>query len=401
MSRKVYIKGLNSCSMRRHELEHYRDFLSAGGHEVVDEPGLSDVMLIWTCAFREDVASNSIVQLNRLVESYPGSEVIAVGCFPDIDNRGLRMNFSGKIVPWKEEGKFLENYFSVSEGAYERTRSVFIQEAVCKDAAEYRKQHPDADVMFHDQFCKVLISEGCPYNCAYCTEKRAFPSYRSFEPEVLLEKTGEKIAGDGRKQIVFIGDCIGKYGSDIGLSLPGLMKLFFNEFEGLTIALANLHPADFLEHFDSLKDFIKNDRIVHINLPIQSASDKVLTAMNRGYSRQDLEKIVEMFRELNFTRFDTHIICGFPGETEEDFSETMDFLYKYKPAYVLVSKYYETPGAPSASLLDKVSAPDVVRRLESAERLLTEWGIIYNIEGTDFVKERLRRLNAERRKHAR
>ena len=388
---KVYIKGLNVCAPRRQNLLHHKNFLEKHGHEIVYDPHESDVILVWTCGYRKDVIENSITQLNRYREEYPG-EIIAIGCLPDIDKELLEDKFKGIIVPWKKEGDFLEKYFHTDAGAFAAASPVFYEAAVCSDAAEYRRLHPDSDVIFADQFFKLAISQGCPYECTYCTEKLAFPPFRSVSEDELVEACRIPVQ-QGQNRIMLIADCLGEYGRDIGSSLPQLIRRLRAEYPQTVYALQNFHAKNFLDFYEDYEQFLKDSWLAHINLPIQSASDRVLMAMKRQYTRKDLDKVFGLMASLNFRHFDTHIIVGFPGETDEDFVETLDFLKKYKPTYALVSKYYDPPGAPSSKMSDKIDDHTINRRLELIERTMREIGMVYNIDGSSFYKERFSRIN--------
>jgi len=386
---KVYIKGLNVCPLRRQNLLHYRCFLESTGHQIVSKPREGEALLVWTCGFRGDVIDNSISELNQYSRDYPG-EVIALGCLPDIDRELLERNFKGIIVPWKKEGEFLEGYFRAEAGSYSESRPVFHENAICEDAAEYRRQHWDADVTFADQFFKLLINEGCPYKCTYCTERLAFPPYRSESEESLVDAC--RVRGQ-ENRIILMGDCLGRYGSDIGSSLPKLIRRLHCEYPETVYVLGNLHPMDFLHFYNDMAEFLSRNWIAHITMPIQSASNKILSAMRRGYTKEDLDRAFGFLVDRGFKTFDTHIIVGFPGETEVDFQMTLEFLKRYRPTYALVSKYYDSPNTASSKMNNKVDEDTMARRLELIVKEMDQIGMVYNIEGDEVLQGRLSRIN--------
>ncbi|MHB8130901.1 MAG: radical SAM protein [Mobilitalea sp.] len=391
---KVYIKGLNICPHRRKNLLHYKLFLEKNSHEVVPVLADSDTILVWTCGFRKDVIENSIFELLKYRDNYKG-KVIAVGCLPDIDRVLLENRFKGIIVPWKKEAKFFEEYFSAPVGSFAACTPVFCENTICPDAAEYRRLNSEADAVFHDQFFKVLISEGCPLECTYCTEKLAYPPFRSVKEDDLVKACRQAVEKNGEKRIMLIADCLGRYGSDISSSLPILIRRLHSACPDTVYAFNNFHPKHFLNFYEDMKQFLSDGWIAHINLPIQSASDKIISAMNRQYTREELDKVFGLFKETNFKFFDTHIIVGFPGETDEDFMETIDFLRQYKPAYALVSKYYDAPTALSYKMKNKIDDETINRRLKLIESAMKELQMVYNIDGAGFMQDRLRRINIE------
>ncbi|MBF0429157.1 MAG: radical SAM protein [Magnetococcales bacterium] len=141
-----------------------------------------------------------------------------------------------------------------------------------------------------------------------------------------------------------------------------------------------------------MKSFIAQGLIKHLNLPIQSASDRVLKRMNRLYTKDDIRMVFGMLNTMGFRAFDTHVIAGFPGETDADFAETLDLLVEYKPQYAMVSKYMESLNAPAARLDGKVDDETVWRRLRAAEERLSGAGIICNCDGSELSVTRIERL---------
>ncbi|MBF0169146.1 MAG: radical SAM protein [Alphaproteobacteria bacterium] len=393
---KVFIKGLNTCNQRDHELEVYRRFLIGNGHEIVSEQKGSDAVLVWTCAFRGDVRDNSLDQLKSFCQEAEGdSRIIATGCLPDIAPESVGDWFKGELLPWKKADPRLEEFFRRPGGpslASEDSK-IFIEPALCEDAAAYRKANPEADVIFYDQFVKLLVAEGCPFTCTYCSERLAFPDFRSFPEDKLVAACKGFLETSTQRTVALIGDCPGEYGRDTGTDITQLAWKILNLHPDLKIVLTQFHPADFLKHFDKVVGLLESGRISHLNLPMQSASDRILKLMAREYNRSGLVKIMEALRRIGFTAFDTHIILGFPGETEEDFEATMDFLLTQKPRYVLMSRFMETSGMAASRLPDKVAEDIANRRLNDGERRLKAAGIICNSEAGNMMEERLKRLN--------
>ncbi|MFA5156124.1 MAG: radical SAM protein [Candidatus Omnitrophota bacterium] len=389
---KVYIKGLNSCLTRKQKLQQYRDFLVANGHEITHDHKKCDKILLWTCAYRADVRDNSIAQLDYYRRNSK-AEVIAAGCLPDIAPGLLEKSFPGRVISWrKDKDKFVQ-VFGHPKIRFAENCRVFVEPPLCEDAAVFRKKHPGKDVTFLDQFVKLVVSEGCGFKCSYCSERLAFPAYRSFPEAALVRMCRAMIKESGKQEVALIADSLGEYGQDIGVSLPSLVRKLAAVSPGLRIALNNLNPGSFLRYKKELSGFIAKGIIRHINLPIQSASGRMLDLMQRPYTRKDIDEIFTLFNKLKFTDFDTHIIVGFPGETEDDLAETVKFVLRYRPKYVLINKYMEAPEMPSAGLPGKVPARVIAARAKKAARQIKAAGIISNNDGSKRAKDRLERLN--------
>lgn len=391
---KIYFKGLNACVMRDQKLLQYRQFFTQNGHKLVSIPSDADVIVVWTCSFRADYRDASYLKIQEYIKNY-NAKVIITGCLPDIAPEMLNFDPDRvKIINWKDDNKKLANEFQPDKWPKEFW-GVFIEEQLCEDAAVYRAKNPDMDATFHDQFIKLLVSEGCNFKCAYCSERLAFPPYRSFPVERLYESLKEMVEKTGVHEVILVSDSLGQYGCDIHTNLPTLIRKLKTIHPDMNFAFNNMHMHNFVEFIDDMKFFILNGYVKHFNLPIQSGSDHILKLMDRIYSKKDIEAVFELLQDLKFTEFDTHIIVGFPGEREEDVDETIELLLAYRPKYVLASKYMESINAPSSKLPDKVKDEIALKRLGRVEKYLTESGIICNCDGSEMSIERIIKLNRD------
>lgn len=389
---KVFIKGLNSCTMRNQKLQQYLNFLVTNGHEVVDTPEKSDVIVLWTCAYRGDVRDNSISEIQRYEKQFEG-EVIIAGCLPDIAPKLLSEKSSSRVINWRDDEDKMEEFFGANNVKLNQASNILVEKQFCEDTEKYRKENPDKDATFHDQFIKLLISEGCNFDCTYCSERLMFPPYRSFQEEELVQACRSMVEKTGKHDVILMADSLGDYGKDIGTNLPSLIRKLKTIHQNLRVALNNYNPASFIEYFDDMVDFLKNGDIRHLNLPVQSASPLILKLMDRSYTREDIDRIFNLLNNIGFKEFDTHIIIGFPGETADDFEKTITFLLHHKPKHVLTSRYMEAPEMPSAVLPNKVDLETMINRSREAFKRLTAAGIICNTDDSDLAKDRLQRIN--------
>ena len=378
--------------MRKGELKEYRDYISACGHSLVDSPVNAEIILLWTCAFRQDVLDNSLEEIARYQKEFK-AEVIVGGCLPDIDQESLRKVFIGRTIPWRKDKDGLAEVFGTLAFAAQQQVEGFLEPQVCVDASLYKKENPGKDVTFHDQFIKLVVSEGCNYECSYCSERLAFPVYRSIQPDALLKLLKDELSRTACRKVILLSDSLGDYGGDIGTDLPALIKALRTLDKQLQFALNNLNPAGFRKFFKEFERLFSENAIAHLNIPIQSASENLLKLMRRPYGRAELDEIFIFLNRINFKEFDTHVLIGFPGETAEDFIRTVDFILYHKPKYVLASGYMETANAPSRLLTGKVDVALKNERMDEFTRRMNAGGIICNADKGDLVVERLRRMN--------
>lgn len=389
---KVFIKGLNGCWMRKTDIQRYRDFFLANGHELVDDPAESDVTLLWTCAFRCDYRDNSLAEIERYQGEF-AAELIVAGCLPDVDPELLRKQFQGRVVNWRDDEKKLEEYFGAPGEKLSAIPRMVSERKLHDDVAKFKTENPDKDATFADQFIKLHVAEGCRFECTYCSERLAFPPYHSFPEDELVEACRRVVEATGQLEVMLLGDSIGDYGHDIGSSLPALIRRLKTVHPGLKIAFHGLNPGHFIRFYDDMVEFLRNGDIHHIQLPIQSASERILKLMRRPYTRSDIDKIFGLLNSIGFTAFETHLIIGFPGETEEDLEETIQFVLRQRPRYVLASGFMEAPAMPASRLPGKVDAETKSQRLREAGARIRATGIICNTDDSELSAARFRALN--------
>ncbi len=379
---KVFIHALNSCGMRNVKVQSYRDFFLTNGHELTDNPNDSDFIFIWTCAFREDARNNSLSEILKYTRY--GEKVIVGGCLPDISPELLGKYFKGRIINWRDDEQklaiFGSNGFSVIPLTLTKPRG-------CNDDL------PSVGTPYIDRFIQLYVSEGCSFECSYCSEKLAFPRYRSFPEDDIVATCFKEVERSGNKKVVLLADNVGEYGNDTGSSLPTLIWRLSGTIPAIQIGIQGLNPYHFIRFYNDFIEFIKSGLIIHLQIPFQSASNRMIKLMNRPYSRRDIDKVFGILNYLGFTEFDTHIIVGFPGETEGNLQESIDFAILHHPKYVMVNKFMELSGIPASNLPNKVSEDIKERRMLEVVSRLKDAGIICNYEGGELSRERFQRIN--------
>ncbi|MFC1885943.1 radical SAM protein [Thermodesulfobacteriota bacterium] len=380
---KVFIRDMNSCVMRKTDIARYKISFRAAGHEVVTKLGDSDTVLVWTCAFRSDFRDYSLKALN-LYQEDSKKRVIACGCLPSIDFELFTKSFPGEYFEWKNEKKAFKELFDID---LKHALRPVVEKALPVSIEEFKKKNPEVKTTYCDQFVKLFISEGCPFKCTYCAERLAFPKYNSFPLQKIIAKCKETVENTGITNVVLYGDCVGEYGKDIGTTLPLLAQELIESIKGVKIGIKNLHPVHYIEYIDFFIQYLEEKKMFLLETPIQSASDAVLNLMGRLYTKRDLIKIFDSFRNADFTEIETHIIAGFPQETREQFNETVDFICEYKPKWVLLSGFMESPGMKARKLRGQIDPEEKRGRVLSAYERINKEGVICNYDLCDYSQE--------------
>ncbi|MFA7563074.1 MAG: MiaB/RimO family radical SAM methylthiotransferase [Methanoculleus sp.] len=221
----------------------------------------------------------------------------------------------------------------------------------------------------------VQVASGCLGRCSYCITRFARGRLVSAPREAILDAVRGLVA-EGAYEIQLTGQDVAAWGLDRGESLPELL-LDIAEIPGkFAVRPGMMNPAAVLGILEPLVDAYESDKIFRfLHLPVQSGSDAVLERMQRGYRAADVVRIVDTFRErFPDMMISSDFITGFPGETDEEFSQTLDLLRRAAFVKVNITRYSRRPGTPAAALKD---LPERIRK-DRSRMLLAETNRIYD-----------------------
>ncbi|MGI5892066.1 MAG: tRNA (N6-isopentenyl adenosine(37)-C2)-methylthiotransferase MiaB, partial [Bacillota bacterium] len=226
---------------------------------------------------------------------------------------------------------------------------------------------------------QVSIIYGCNNFCSYCIVPYVRGRERSREPQLIIQDI-KKLAQNGAKEIQLLGQNVNSYGHDLKekWSFADLLEEVA-KVEGIErIRYMTSHPRDFDSHL--IKTIAKLDKVCrHFHLPLQSGSNRILSLMNRGYTREDYFKLIEEIRAtLPSCTITTELIVGFPGETESDFADTLDFISKIKVDAAYTFIYSTRSGTPAAQIADQVPTREKKSRLQRLMALQNPISLYHN-----------------------
>ncbi len=352
---KYYKIVTYGCQMNIHESEKLAGLLSERGYVSCEDENLADVIVFNTCCVRENAeqhAYGNIGALKKLKKSKPNLIIAVGGCmtqqkgagdklkktFPFIDIVFGTFNLSsfGDMLDKKLSGKKVGVQVLEKEGK------------IVEGIKPLRTSFPNA---------WINISYGCNNFCSYCIVPYVRGRERSRKMEDILNEVKLCIE-NGYKEITLLGQNVNSYGNDIDDKDVNFAKLLekIDEIEGdYRIRFMSSHPKDLTE--DLVKVIAKCKNVCnYIHLPIQSGSTKVLADMNRKYTREDYLEKVRIIREyMPDATISTDIMVGFPGETEEDFLDTLDICEKVGFSNAFTFVYSIRSGTPASVMENQVS----------------------------------------------
>ena len=360
------------CSKNLINTEQMMALCRKAGMEVTGEPEGADVAVLNTCGFIDAAKSEAIehiIALGELKQAGKLKKLLVCGCLsqryreemkeelPEVDGLMGTGSYDSIVsaVNAVAAGEFPENFGDISATTEEGERMV---------------TGPG-----YTSFLK--IAEGCDNFCAFCIIPYLRGRYRSRPMEKILEEA-EILARGGTKELILIAQDIGPYGKDL-YGKPRLVELL-NELCKLSFRWIRLHYL-YPDHFDdTLIDCIaKQPKIVkYLDIPMQHCSGRLLRAMNRWGDREKLTTLVEQLREkIPGVVLRTSLICGLPGETEEDFEELCEFIMSTKIERAGVFQYSREEGTRAAKMEEQVpedvAEQRVNRLIELQSQVLDEF----------------------------
>ena len=354
----IYTLG---CRVNQYESDAVEAELESLGFSIVPFSEASDVYIINTCAVTAESERKSRQIIRRARAVNPDAFVLVMGCFSQIKAEAV------KKIPGVDYVCGNRNKLSVAEIAVKLLREGRKTGAVSEllDVEEAPLETMNIYHAYRDR-SYIKIEDGCDNHCTYCIIKKARGNVVSRPPEEVLREV-EVIAKDGCHEVVLTGIEAASYGRDIGgYPLSRLMKEA-TKVEGIErVRAGSLEPSVMKPAFcDELASEKKIMPSFHLSL--QSGSNAVLAAMKRKYNREQVLSHVEYMKSVipNVT-FTCDIIVGFPGETEEDFMDTMDIAEKIDFLHMHIFPFSPREGTPAATMKNQI--PEDIKR-ERAHRL--------------------------------
>jgi threonylcarbamoyladenosine tRNA methylthiotransferase MtaB len=348
------------CKLNFAETSEIARSLPADQFERVTPDEKADIYIINTCSVTDTADRKCRQAIKKFIHRSPGAFIAVVGCYAQLKPQDISSIEGVDLVLGTNEKFDLASYLKVVEKKKEpEIHSLTLSE---KDPFHSSWSMGDRTRSF------LKVQDGCDYGCSYCTIPRARGKSRNPSIELIIDEA-KKIAENGIREIVLTGVNIGDFGKTTGETFYDLVRKLSGTDGIERIRLSSVEP-DLIEN--KLIELVSQSKTIlpHFHIPLQSGSNKILGLMRRRYVRELFAEKVLRIRELiPLAGIGADVIVGFPGEMEEDFDDTVNFLEDTDLSYLHVFSYSERPGTIAASLPLKVSPPEKERRSKILSQL--------------------------------
>jgi len=378
------------CQQNESDSERLRGMLSRMGYVFTQNENEADIVVINTCAVREHAEMRILSNVGALVHAKKAKKdmIIAVcGCMVQQEHMAEKIKKSYPHVDLVFGTHELQNFPELLERLLlsPKRRRIF---AVTDSEGRITEGLP----VYRDRGVKAWlpVMYGCNNFCSYCIVPYVRGRERSRLPEHIFAEARELVAS-GYKEITLLGQNVNSYGKDLGTGVDFAYLIEeLNKIEGeFLIRFMTSHPKDATKRlFETMAACEKAAR--HIHLPFQAGNNRVLKAMNRGYTKEQYLELIAMAREIMpDIVLTSDVIVGFPGETDEEFEDTLDIIRKVRFDALFTFIYSKRKGTPAAEMPDPFTREEKQRRFD---RLLEIQNAISSEKHAQYVGKTIRVL---------
>ncbi|MBN2858436.1 MAG: tRNA (N(6)-L-threonylcarbamoyladenosine(37)-C(2))-methylthiotransferase MtaB [Candidatus Delongbacteria bacterium] len=367
--------------MNIYESEVIKDIFLKEGHSVLKSAAGADIIVINTCTVTEKADHKFLHLLKRVRKDNPEALIVSLGCYTQLETDNEILNEDSDIILG------LNNKFDILDAIKEFKGDHLVSVPDNQDL-----EYADHELLSYQDHTRAFlkVQDGCDNFCTYCTIRYARGNSRSRKKESVMADV-RRLAEKDFKEIILTGIDLGSYADGEGYGLSELITDIF-QVPGFRLRISSVEPWCFDERLIEL--FVKEKRICpHFHIPLQSASQRILKLMNRKYTINEFDSLIEKLSKRNDVFIATDIIVGFPSETDEEFLESVNYFINSKIGFAHVFSYSDRPYAPSSRLKAKVSQNKIAQRSRklrkvSEEKLHTFYQL-QNVKEKEVIIERI------------
>ena len=363
--RKAALHNLG-CKVNSYETEAMTQLLKKAGYEIVSFQDQADVYIINTCSVTNMADRKSRQMLHKAKKQNPNAVVVATGCYVQTATEKVAQDLSIDLVVGNNRKKdiveILNEYYAEKE-AGEQVKEEYVIDI------NHTDEYEDLEISTVTEHTRahLKIQDGCNNFCSYCIIPYARGRIRSRTMESIKAEL-ERLSASGFKEIVLTGINLSCY-DDNGKKLIDVIEMADNVNGIERIRLGSLDPEvvteDFVERLGKVKKICP-----HFHFSLQSGCEKTLKAMNRHYTSDEYYEKCQLIRKhIDNPAFTTDVIVGFPGETEEDYISSREFVKKVKFAELHVFKYSKRDGTVAAKMPNQID--EKIKTLRSEDLIKT------------------------------
>ena len=387
-TQKNYFIMTMGCQLNENDSEKLAGILANCGYKKTDNVENADIIVFNTCCVRENAEERLLGKLGEVKKfKEEKGTIIAIG--------GCMMQEKNMVNKLKESYPFVDIVFG-THTLEEFPKDLYFALSENKkitDILDEGQAFEDIPIIRNDKYkASVTIMNGCNNFCTYCIVPYVRGREKSREPQNIINEI-EELAKNGYKEITLLGQNVNSYLVNEKSKNPDLkyevtiskksesmvvnsfatLLYAINEIDGIErIRFISPHPKDFTDDvIEAIKDCDKVCKLIH--LPLQSGSTNVLNKMNRKYSKEQYLNLAYKIKEkIPEVRFSTDIIVGFPGETDEDFEDTLDVVRKLKYEQIFMFIYSRRVGTPADKMENQVDENVAHKRFDKLKKLYEE-----------------------------
>jgi threonylcarbamoyladenosine tRNA methylthiotransferase CDKAL1 len=371
----IYIETYG-CSANQNNAEIMKGLLLSNGFTVVETESLADIIILNTCVVKEPTIKKIEDRIKNLVEK--NKKLIITGCMPEVlEKRLAKLCPRASIVGINHIKEISSIVKKLIEGEQIKLLEKSNEIKLC--TPKFRQKN----VVGITQ-----IAQGCLGSCAYCYTRAAKGTLFSYPEDKIIKNIEQDLAA-GCKEIWLTSQDNSAYGLDSpdfldkeiirndktsfgaeaqrckvkNINLPVLIDSITSLQHRFFLRIGMMNPEHTLPILNDLTESYKSDKVFKfVHIPLQSGSDNTLKAMNRKYKAKDFLEIIDKFKkEFSNITLATDVIVGFPGETEEDFQETLNIIKKINPDVLNISRFWAMPNTEAKKMPNQIS-PEVKRK---------------------------------------
>lgn len=336
---QIHLKTLG-CRLNEAEIESWAEGFQENGHSVTQNSDEADVLVVNTCAVTQEAVKKSRQIIRRTHRNNPQAKLIVSGCYASLDEK-IQNDIPGIDLLINNQQK-------------DQLVDIALKELNSETMPALSTEPGEASIFKRGRNrAFIKIQDGCRYRCTFCIVTVARGDERSRSIKEIIHDINQ-YHQQGIQEIILTGVHVGGYGSDINSNLYELIKSVLSETEIPRVRLGSVEPWDLPENLFSL---FSNKRLMpHLHLPLQSGSNSVLRRMVRRCKTDDFKDLIIRARnEIPNFNLTTDIIVGFPGESDEEWQDSIKFIEESLFSHIHIFTYSKREGTKAASLANQVS----------------------------------------------